>query len=117
MAILKITPLGVELIAIVICAILGVALYFFIPTMATECLGILRVKKNKEDGVKNVAKNKFLNEQHLKERYRYIKLNKEENIIASDIDKKDKISLLEIIHGHDTESAQRLIKEYENKTK
>jgi uncharacterized membrane protein YcjF (UPF0283 family) len=115
--ILKTAPFGAELITIIVCAISGIALYFFIPPIVTECLGILRVKKYKENSIKNEAKDKFLNEQRLKERYRYIKLNKKENIIASDIDKKDKISLLEIIHGCTPESAQQLIKEYENKTK
>lgn len=117
MVILKITPFGSELITIVICAISGVALYFFIPPIVTECLEILRVKKYKDNSIKIEIKNKFLSEQRLRERYKYIKLNKKENIIASDIDKKDKISLLEIVHGYTTKSAQQLIEEYENKRK
>jgi len=80
-------------------------------------MGILRVKKYKENGLKNEVKNKFLNEQRLKERYRYVKLNKKENIITSNIDKKDKIALLEIIHGCSPESAQQLINKYENEAK
>jgi len=117
MVILKTSPFGSELITIIVCAILGVALYFFIPPIATECMGILRVKKYKENGLKNEVKNKFLNEQRLKERYRYVKLNKKENIITSNIDKKDKIALLEIIHGCSPESAQQLINKYENEAK
>jgi len=114
--ILKAIPVGAELITIVICAISGIALYFFIPTIINECLGGLQVKKYKENNRKIETKNKFLNEQRLRERYKYIKLNKKENIIASNIDKRDKIALLEIMHGYTHESAQQLIKECENKT-
>ena len=117
MVILKVTPFGAELITIIVCAISGMVLYFFIPPIITECLGILRVKKYKKNSVKDEAKSRFLNEQRLKERYRYIKLNKKENIISSDIDKKDKIALLEIMHGCSPESAQQLINQYENKVK
>lgn len=113
--ILKVVPMGAELITIFICAVSGVALYFSIPSIVTECLETLQDKKHDENKMKSEDRKKFLNEQYLRKRYRYIKLNKKENILASNIDKKDKISLLEIVYGYTPESAQQLIQEYENK--
>jgi len=111
--ILKVVPPGAELITVVICAISGVALYFLIPCIVTECMGNLQGKKYEKDNMKLEAKKKFLNEQNLIKKYRYIKLNRKENIVSSSIDKKDKISLLEIVHGYTPEAALQLIEEYE----
>lgn len=107
--------MGAELITICICAILGVALYFSAPSIVTECLENLRDKKPDKNKMISESRKKFLNEQYLRKRYRYIKLNKKENIISSTIDKKDKISLMEVVHGDTPEFAQQLIQEYENK--
>ena len=79
----------------------------------TECVGSLQVKKYEKDKMKLETKKKFLNEQRLVKRYRYIKLNRKDDIISSGIDKKDKISLLELVHGYTPEAASQLIEEYE----
>jgi len=115
--ILRVVPVGTELITIFICAVSGVVLYFSILFIVTECLGNLQDKKQDKDKMRSEIRKKFLNEQYLRKRYRYIKLNKKENIISSNIDKKDKISLLEIVHGYTPESAQQLIYEYENRAR
>ena len=112
---LKVVPLGSELITIFISVVLGITLYFSMPSIVTECLGNLQDKKKDKNKMGSEVRKNFLNEQYLRKRYRYIKLNKKENIISSDIDKKDKIALLEIAHGYTPESAQQLIQEYENK--
>ncbi len=113
LVILKIVPPGAELIIVVICAFSGVMLYFLIPYIVTEFMGNLQVKKHEKNSRKLETKKKFLNEQHLIKKYRYIKLNKKENIVSSNIDKKDKISLLEIVHKYTPEAALQLIEEYE----
>ena len=71
--------------------------------------------KYQKRNLKAEAMKNFLDEQRLMKQHRYLKLNKKENIITSNIDKKDKISLLEIVHGYTPEAALQIIKEYEDK--
>jgi hypothetical protein len=113
--ILKITPIGTELILIIVYSIIGVALYFLIPILITACVEDWREKKYQNNNSKTGTRKNFLNEQRLVERYRYLKLNKIENIITSNIDSSDKISLLEIVHGYAPETALRMIKDYKDK--
>ena len=115
--VLKIIPAGTELICMVVYSIIGAALYFLIPNLVTACLEDQQEMKHQKRNLKAETRKKFLDEQRLRKQYRYMKLNKKENIISSDIDKKDKIALLEIMHGCSPESAQQLINQYENKVK
>jgi hypothetical protein len=113
--ILKILPIGTELIFIIVYSIIGIALYFLIPGLITTHVEDYQEKKYQDSNSKADARKNFLNEQRLVERYRYLKLNKIENIITSNIDSSDKIALLEIVHGCTLEAALRMIKEYEGK--
>jgi len=113
--ILKVVPIGAEFICMVVYSITGVALYFLIPNLVTAHLADQRGIKHQECNSKDETRKKFLDEQRLKKQYRYIKLNKKENIITSNINKRDKISLLEIVHGYTPEAALQMIKEYEDK--
>jgi hypothetical protein len=72
-------------------------------------------KKYQNNNSKTGTRKNFLKEQRLVERYRYLKLNKIENIITSNIDSSDKIVLLEIVHGYSPEAALRMIKDYKDK--
>ena len=113
--ILKVIPIGTELIYMVIYSIIGAALYFLIPSLVTARLEDQQETKYQKSNLKTEARKKFLDEQRLRKQYRYIKLNKKENIITSDIDNKDKISLLEIAHGYTPEAASQIIEEYKKK--
>ncbi|MCX5692121.1 MAG: hypothetical protein NTX47_00305 [Candidatus Omnitrophica bacterium] len=113
--ILKVIPVGAELICIFAYSIIGIALYFLIPNLITAYLEDQQEIKHQKRNSKVETKKKFLDEQRLMKQYRYLKLNKKESIITSNIDKKDKISLLEIVHGYTPEAALQMIKEYEDK--
>jgi mannitol-specific phosphotransferase system IIBC component len=115
MIILKVVPIGTELLTVFISAVLGVVMYFFISSIVTKCNRNLQDKKLDKDKTKSEIRKIFLNEQYLRKRYRYINLNKKEDIISSNIDKKDKIALLKIVHGYTPESAGQLIQAYESK--
>ena len=113
--ILKAIPIGTELIYMVVYSIVGTALYFLIPNLITERIENQQETKYQERDLKAEARRKFLDEQRLRKQYRYIKLNKKENIIAGDIDNKDKIALLGIAHGYTPEAAAQIIEEYQKK--
>jgi hypothetical protein len=115
--IFKIIPIGTELIWMIIYSVVGVALYFLIPNLVTAYLPNQEAIKYQKRNLKAEAKKKFLDEQRLMKQYKYLKLNKKENIITSNIDKKDKITLLEIVHGYTPETALQMIKEYENNSR
>ena len=113
--IIKVSPIGAELLCISAYSIIGVALYFLIPNLANTCLQKQQEIKCQKRNLKTKTMKNFLDEQRLMKQYRYLKLNKKENIITSNIDKKDKISLLEIVHGYTPEAALQIIKECEDK--
>lgn len=74
--ILKITPIGTELICMVMYSIIGAALYFLIPSLVTACLEDQQETKYQKSNLKTEARKKFLDEQRLIKQRRYIKLNK-----------------------------------------
>ncbi|MEK6733410.1 MAG: hypothetical protein AABY55_07265 [Candidatus Omnitrophota bacterium] len=113
--ILKVIPAGTELICMVVYPIIGAALYFLIPNLVTAHLEDQQEIKYQRHNSKAEARKKFLDEQRLRKQYRYIKLNKKENIISSNIDNKDKIALLGIAHGYTPEAALQIIEEYKKK--
>ena len=113
--VLKIIPAGTELICMVVYSIIGAALYFLIPNLVTACLEDQQEMKHQKRNLKAETRKKFLDEQRLRKQYRYIKLNKKENIVTSNIDNKDKIALLEIAHGYTPEAALQIIEEYKKK--
>jgi len=106
---LKIVPSGSELIYVVVYSLVGIAMYFTIPSIFDILLG--RIDKEKYQDIRETEQNKklFFQEQSLRKKYKYIKLEKEENIINSNaISKGDKILLLSIVHGHSQEEIAML---------
>lgn len=114
-AILKVIPVGSELISMVIYSFIGLGLYFSISRFLTFRLDREYEKNYKGQIEKTKTREQFLREQRLIKKYRYIKLNIKENIIDSNIGAKDKTALLEIIHGYSPEDARQLIEKAVNK--
>src|SRR3989338_2691361 len=107
--ILKAIPAGTELISMIIYSFIGLGLYFCMSQFLTSSLDKEYEKKYKGQREKSKTREQFLREQLLFKKYRYIKLNIKENIIAGNINAKDKIALLEIVHGYSPEDARQLI--------
>lgn len=107
--VLKVVADEWALIYIFVYSLVGLAAYFTLPRVFEKCMD--NIESDKYQGRKTIEQNKemFFEEQRLRKKYRYIKLNKKENIINSDIDRSDKILLLEIIHGCSREEISRLL--------
>ena len=84
-----------------------------LPSVFEECSG--KIEKEKQQNQKAIEQNKkiFLEEQRLRKKYKYIKLNNKENIINSNIDMSGKILLLKIVHGCSQEEISRLLQKNE----
>lgn len=82
-----------------------------LPAVFEECSS--KIEKEKHQDQKAIEQNKkiFLEEQRLRKKYKYIKLNNKENIINSNIDMSDKVLLLKIVHGCSQEEISRLLQE------
>lgn len=108
--ILKFIPAGSELISMVIYSLLGLALYVSIPAMVDAFIDKIEEKRYEAGHAKSGDKAKFLVEQRLRRKYRYIKLNVKENIINSpSIEKSDKLLLLQIMHDCTPDEAYNLL--------
>ncbi len=109
--VLRIIPDGSELLYVIAYPIIGFGLYFTIPLVFAKCFSKIEDKRHQRQRAAEQNKELFLKEQYLRKKYRYIKLNNKENIINNNaIDKKDKILLLEIIHGLTYEEITNLLK-------
>jgi len=107
--VIKYASLGKELLGVVIYAFLGLALYFTLPVITDISLSKIERKRFELRKTRECERKRFLKEQQLRKKYRYIKLKIKEDIINSNIDKNDKVFLLEAIHGCAPDEARRLV--------
>ena len=93
----------------IIYSVIGVVLSILIPIPINRYLDAKAQKEHEEQHMKENNKEKFLKVKSLKEKYRYKKLGIEEIISDKDINRHDKLILLEAIHGCTPDKACELL--------